>query len=100
MSEKIASYGTDKVIDFFLNLQVWGTPAQCYEKIVDVRRRVGNEHFVGVFSYAGMPWDDAEASLRLFARAVVPELQRLGPVAAVAPAPVRAGGLDVGLLGS
>ena len=100
MSEKIASYGTDKVIDFFLNLQVWGTPAQCYEKIVDVRRRVGNEHFVGVFSYAGMPWDDAEASLRLFARAVMPELQRLGPVAAVAPAPVRAGGLDVGLLGS
>ena len=100
MSEKIATYGTDKVIDFFMNLQVWGTPAECYDKIVDVRRRVGNETFVGVFSYAGMAYDEAERNLRLFAREVMPELRKLAPgrdVVAVAPAPAT---LDVGLLGS
>ena len=48
-----ARTATDAVIDFFVDLQVWGTPEQCYEKILDIRRRVGNEHFVGVFSYAG-----------------------------------------------
>ncbi|HXH84109.1 MAG TPA: LLM class flavin-dependent oxidoreductase [Candidatus Tectomicrobia bacterium] len=100
MAEKIATYGTDKVVDFFMNLQVFGTPEQCYEKILDVRRRVGNDHFVGVFSYAGMPWDEAERNLRLFARTVMPELQRL-PAGAPPVAPAAAPpALDVGLLGS
>ena len=67
MAEKITTYGTDKVIDFFVDLQVWGTPEQCYDKIMDIRRRVGNDHYVGVFSYAGMPPDEAERNMRLFA---------------------------------
>jgi alkanesulfonate monooxygenase SsuD/methylene tetrahydromethanopterin reductase-like flavin-dependent oxidoreductase (luciferase family) len=102
MAEKINTYGTDKVKDFFMNLQVWGTPEQCYEKILDVRERVGNEHFVGVFSYAGMPWDEAERNLRLFARNVMPDLQKLGPSAhpAVKPVPHPGEELGVGLLGS
>ncbi len=100
MSEKIATYGTDKVIDYFMNLQVWGTPAQCYEKILDVRSRVGNDTFVGVFSYAGMDYAEAERNMRLFAKEVMPQLQQLGPAAA-APAPRPAGKeLPVGLLGS
>ncbi len=99
MSEKIATYGTDTVIDYFMNLQVWGTPEQCYEKIVDVRHRVGNDAFVGVFSYAGMDYGDAERSLRLFAREVMPRLKALPP--AGAPAAVAGGdALAIGLLGS
>ena len=101
----------DRVIDFFMNLQVWGTPAQCYEKILDVRRRVGNETFVGVFSYAGMPWDDAERNIRLFAREVLPLLQRLpageqgtdfasATAARRADAPVMGQQLEISLLGS
>ena len=80
-ADKLSRYGTDSVIDFFTDLQVWGTPEQCYERIVDIRRRVGNEHYVGVFSYAGMPWEEAERNVRLFAREVMPALQKLGPVA-------------------
>jgi alkanesulfonate monooxygenase SsuD/methylene tetrahydromethanopterin reductase-like flavin-dependent oxidoreductase (luciferase family) len=77
MTDKIHTYGDDKVIDFFVDLQVWGTPEQCYDKILDVRRRVGNDHFVGVFSYAGMPAAEAERNMRLFATEVMPALQRL-----------------------
>src|SRR2546428_671471 len=103
MAEKIAQYGTDKVIEYFMNLQVWGTPEQCYEKILDVRGRVGNDTFVGVFSYAGMDYGEAERTMRLFARRVTPELKKLPPAAAPAPAAAapRAGKeLGVGLLGS
>src|SRR5437667_438869 len=103
MAEKIAQYGTDKVIEYFMNLQVWGTPEQCYEKILDVRGRVGNDTFVGVFSYAGMDYGEAERHMRLFARTVTPELKKLPPAAAPAPAAAapRAGKeLGVGLLGS
>jgi hypothetical protein len=35
--------------------------------------------FNGIFSYAGMPWADAERSMRLFARAVLPELKAVPP---------------------
>jgi hypothetical protein len=44
---------------------------------MDIRRRVGNDHFVGVFSYAGMPAAEAERNMRLFAKEVMPPLQRL-----------------------
>jgi alkanesulfonate monooxygenase SsuD/methylene tetrahydromethanopterin reductase-like flavin-dependent oxidoreductase (luciferase family) len=103
MAEKIAQYGTDTVVDYFMNLQVWGTPAQCYDKILDIHARTGNSHYVGVFSYAGMPDADAERNMRLFAREVMPALQKLG---AEPPAPGRgadaaaAAPLNVELLGS
>jgi hypothetical protein len=38
---------------------------------------VGQEHFVGVFSYAGMPYNEAEESMRLFSREVLPELKKV-----------------------
>ena len=77
MAEKIHTYGPAGVTDFFINLQVWGTPEQCYAKILGIRERLGNDTFVGVFSYAGMPWDEAERNMRLFAREVAPPLQKL-----------------------
>ena len=103
MAEKIAQYGTDTVVDYFINLQVWGTPAQCYDKILDIHARTGNSHYIGVFSYAGMPYADAERNMRLFAREVMPALQKLS---AEAPAVGRgaeasaAAPVNVGLLGS
>ena len=37
------------------------------------------ETYNGIFSYAGMPWDDVERSMRLFARRVMPELKAVAP---------------------
>jgi alkanesulfonate monooxygenase SsuD/methylene tetrahydromethanopterin reductase-like flavin-dependent oxidoreductase (luciferase family) len=71
--------GVDAMTDFFLGLQIWGTPEQCCEKILDVQRRTGAEAFTGVFSYAGMPYDIAEASMRLFASEVMPALKKQVP---------------------
>ena len=83
MSEMVGKHGAEGVTDFFLNLQVWGTPEQCVERILDIRSRVGCDTFVGVFSYAGMPPTEAERNIRLFARSVMPELQRLEPATRV-----------------
>jgi alkanesulfonate monooxygenase SsuD/methylene tetrahydromethanopterin reductase-like flavin-dependent oxidoreductase (luciferase family) len=71
--------GADESIEFFLGLQPWGTPEQCYEKIVDTIERTGGESFSGVFSFGGMPYEIAEESLRLFASEVMPELKRRMP---------------------
>jgi alkanesulfonate monooxygenase SsuD/methylene tetrahydromethanopterin reductase-like flavin-dependent oxidoreductase (luciferase family) len=72
-----AAGGIDALVEFFLGIQVWGTPDQCYEKILEIRRITGSESFTGVFSFAGMPYDEAERGMRLFAREVRPRLQAL-----------------------
>ena len=80
-TEKIEQYGDQNVSDFFLNLQVWGTPDQCYEKIMSTRGRTGSESFLAAFSYGGMPYDEVEKSMRLFAKEVLPRLKEV-PAAA------------------
>ena len=70
----------DKMTEFFLSLQIWGTPEQCYERIVEFKKRTGAEAFTAVFSYGGMPYDLAERNMRMFAQEVMPELKKLVPV--------------------
>jgi hypothetical protein len=45
---------------------------------------MGPDHFVAVMKYGGMPLDLAEASMRLFAREVLPVVQAW-PVAPLQP---------------
>ncbi len=61
----------------YLDLQVWGTPAMCQDRIVKTADRMNCEHFSCVFSYAGMPYTESERNLRLFASEVMPKLQRI-----------------------
>jgi len=71
--------------------RVWGTPAQCIEKILDIRTRLGCETFVGVLSYAGMPWEERGAEVHPFAPEVRPALPALdGEACADVPTPAEA----------
>lgn len=80
-SAGIRSSSRQAIGEFFLSLQVWGTPDQCHEKILDIHRKFGNEHFVGVFSYANLPAEEAERSMRLFATTVMPRLKAMDAAA-------------------
>ena len=88
MSDTVNTRGAEEAIEFFAGLQVWGTPAQCVDRIMDIRDRTGCDTFVGVFGYAGMPVGDAERSMRLFAAEVAP---RVREVAAPAQTPAAVG---------
>ena len=55
MNEKLAVYGDQKAIEFFADLQVYGTPEQVHAKIMKIHEQTNNSATVGVFSYAGMP---------------------------------------------
>jgi len=79
LQELVREGGADMLTEFFLSLQIWGTPEQCFARVMDVRGKTGAESFVAAFSYAGLPLADAEASMRLFAREVLPELKRVAP---------------------
>ena len=80
-TEKIEQYGTQDVKEFFLDLQVWGTPDQCYDKIMSTRGRVGSDSFLAAFSFGAMPYDEVEKSMRLFAKEVLPRLKELPGIA-------------------
>ena len=67
MNEKLAVYGDQKAIEFFADLQVYGTPEQVHDKIMEIHEQTNNSGFVGVFSYAGMPHEEAARNVRLFA---------------------------------
>jgi alkanesulfonate monooxygenase SsuD/methylene tetrahydromethanopterin reductase-like flavin-dependent oxidoreductase (luciferase family) len=84
MQQMVKGGGADAMIDFFLGLQIWGTPQQCLDRIMDFSGKLGAETFTGVFSYAGMPYDMAEENLRLFASDVLPKLKAHRPVKAAA----------------
>src|SRR5581483_4099011 len=102
ISEAIDQYGQDEAERFFADLQVWGTPEQCVARIAELMGMVGADTFVGVFSYAGMPFEEAERNLRLFAEQVLPAIARLEPPPPAGPAHVgpREAEFPSGLLGT
>jgi alkanesulfonate monooxygenase SsuD/methylene tetrahydromethanopterin reductase-like flavin-dependent oxidoreductase (luciferase family) len=75
--EKIRELGRDKVIDFLVDLAVFGTPEQCYERIMHFHNLTGNNGYMAILSYSGMPYDEAERNMRLFASSVLPELKKV-----------------------
>lgn len=77
MNDKLHTYGDEKAIEFFADLQVYGTPEQVYAKILKINQQTENKAFVGVFSYAGMPHAEAVRNLTQFAREVMPEVRKI-----------------------
>ena len=65
----------NQMTEMYLDLQVWGTPEMCIDRIRQTCEKTRSNAFTTVFSYAGMPYDEAERNLRLFAAKVLPVLQ-------------------------
>lgn len=65
--------------NIYLQNNVWGTPAQCLEKLERINTMMGADEFVAVFSYGSMSVEKAEASMRLFAERVLPKVHSFTP---------------------
>jgi alkanesulfonate monooxygenase SsuD/methylene tetrahydromethanopterin reductase-like flavin-dependent oxidoreductase (luciferase family) len=87
-----------KATEFYVKIQVVGTPADCIEKIAELQRLTGLDHLVTEFAFGGMPHEEAEMNMRLFADRVMPVLQRdraFAGAAAGSPAAAVPGGADI-----
>jgi alkanesulfonate monooxygenase SsuD/methylene tetrahydromethanopterin reductase-like flavin-dependent oxidoreductase (luciferase family) len=78
ISKHINRLGIEAAADGFAGLMPWGTPDQVLEKLSAIRAIVEMDGLMGHFSYAGMPYDLAERSMRLFAAEVMPVLKQWG----------------------
>ena len=65
-----------KATDFYVKIQVVGTPADCLQQIAELQRLTGLDHLVVEFGYGGMPHEEAQLNMRMFAERVMPVLQR------------------------
>jgi alkanesulfonate monooxygenase SsuD/methylene tetrahydromethanopterin reductase-like flavin-dependent oxidoreductase (luciferase family) len=75
LSRNIEKHGLEKFNAFLADLQVWGTPEQVTEKLLDYVRRTDAGGVLATLSYGGMPYDEVNANVDLFAREVLPVLQ-------------------------
>ncbi|HZT86878.1 MAG TPA: LLM class flavin-dependent oxidoreductase [Stellaceae bacterium] len=66
----------DKATEFYVSIQIVGTPNDCLEQIGELQRLTGLDHLVTEFSFGAMPHEEAELNMRLFADRVMPVLQR------------------------
>ncbi len=65
-----------KMTEFYVGIQIVGTPDDCIQQIAELRRLTGTDHIVCDFSYGGMPHEEGELNMRMFATEVMPTLQR------------------------
>jgi len=85
---KDASY-RQKATEFYVKIQVVGTPDDCIQQIGELQRLTGLDHLVGEFGYGGMPHEEAQLNMRLFADRVMPVLQRDAAFASAGASPDR-----------
>jgi alkanesulfonate monooxygenase SsuD/methylene tetrahydromethanopterin reductase-like flavin-dependent oxidoreductase (luciferase family) len=79
LARNIERYGQDRFVQFLADLQVWGTPDQVFEQICEHQRLAGSGMLIGIFSYGGLPHDDARRNIGLFAEKVLPRVRELAP---------------------
>src|SRR5206468_9550932 len=65
-----------KATEFYIKIQVVGTPDECLQQLAELHRLTGLDHLVTEFAFGGMPHEEAELNMRLFADRVMPVLQR------------------------
>lgn len=74
LAKNIQKHGVDTFVNFLADLQIYGTPQQVYEKIMDYQSMADSAAQIGIFSYGGMPHDMARDNVKLFAEKVLPRL--------------------------
>ena len=72
--------------EFYVKIQVVGTPDDCIQQLAELQRLTGMDHLVTEFAYGGMPHEESEINMRLFADRVMPVLQRDAAFTSAAPA--------------
>jgi alkanesulfonate monooxygenase SsuD/methylene tetrahydromethanopterin reductase-like flavin-dependent oxidoreductase (luciferase family) len=77
VARSIQEHGADEAQRFYASLHVYGTPDQCVDRVAELREKVGCDHFIGIFRYGGIDFDDAKRNLQLFADKVHPRIKAM-----------------------
>jgi alkanesulfonate monooxygenase SsuD/methylene tetrahydromethanopterin reductase-like flavin-dependent oxidoreductase (luciferase family) len=76
LARNIQRHGLERFNGFLADLQVWGTPEQVTEKLLEYVAMADAGGLVVPLCFGGMPADEAKDCFELFAAEVLPELRR------------------------
>lgn len=76
-AEYFRSIGLEKAADDYAATALWGSPERILGQIEAIRDVLGDFELTLAPSFGGMPYDEARASLELFAREVLPKARSL-----------------------
>ena len=71
----LKAIGLEALAALYVDVQAWGTPKQIIDKLHARREIIGDFRFNACFRFAGIPFEAAERSMRLFAEEVMPALR-------------------------
>ena len=74
-AEILKHMGFERYVEGFLAANAYGTPDQMIKRFRERYEVIGSFELATCFRFGGIPYEEAEASMRLFAREVLPELQ-------------------------
>jgi len=74
-SDLFKQVGLEVAADVYCSVQTWGTPQMILEKLRWRQELIGGFELNLISNYGGMPFEEAEKSIRLFASEVLPEVQ-------------------------
>jgi alkanesulfonate monooxygenase SsuD/methylene tetrahydromethanopterin reductase-like flavin-dependent oxidoreductase (luciferase family) len=75
--DALRSIGLEAMCEMYLGVQAWGTPDQVVERLLARRALIGDFDLTCCFRFAGLPFEDAERSMRTFAAEVMPALRQV-----------------------
>ena len=75
--DMLQDIGLEGLAESYMNAQAWGTPQQMLDKLESWYKGVGDFDILFGFRHAGIPYEDAENSMRLVAQEVMPQLREL-----------------------
>jgi alkanesulfonate monooxygenase SsuD/methylene tetrahydromethanopterin reductase-like flavin-dependent oxidoreductase (luciferase family) len=76
LARNIEKHGLDSFCDFLADLQVWGTPQQVTERLLELVEMVDAGGLIAPLCFGGMPQGEAQESFDLFTSEVLPELKK------------------------
>lgn len=65
----------NQAVEEYVKLQLVGTADDCIQQIEELSHLTGSEHLILEFSYGGMPYQEAENNMYIFATEVIPALR-------------------------
>lgn len=74
-AEVLRRVGESGFLEMFMKATSWGTPDQILANLEARRELIGPFEFTTAFRFGGIPFEEAEASMRLFASEVLPVLK-------------------------
>jgi alkanesulfonate monooxygenase SsuD/methylene tetrahydromethanopterin reductase-like flavin-dependent oxidoreductase (luciferase family) len=77
--KKAQESGVVQTGNVFLDEHVWGTPDQCIERVKTAVTKMDAGELIFMMRFGGMPLEETQRSIELFAREVLPAVHELTP---------------------